>query len=330
MTGRRSRSLLVALAMVPSAAACGPGSTPPGAPGTTPVVAILRAVRSPEPRNVEVFIAELAQAGFAEPKTLRIVGADPAEVHPDPAEAEATVREWARLRLDLVLALSSAGARAAAQAAPEAAVLFLSNDPIAAGLVDNERRPGGRLTGATFRVPPDRTLELARRALPGLSRVGLLFPSSDPAAAPVRQAMVRAGAALGMEVVLGGFAADADVPAAVEGLRTQGVGAVVLANAPATVRAYPVIAPALEAAGLPAIANTSAGFALLVLEPDAAVLYRQLGRQAVRLLRGAPVSQVPVEDPGRFRLTVSLVAAGRLGRDLPAEVLRSADSVVRP
>lgn len=318
--------MVAVLAVAPG---CGGASAPSKAPGA-PTVAILRAVQSPEPQNVEAFLAEFGQQGFVVGKTLRLLGGDPTEVHPDSAEAESTVRAWTQERLDLVLALSSAGALAAARAAPQATVLFLSNDPVAAGLVADERHPEGRLTGATFRVPPDRTLDMARRSIPGLNRIGVLFPSSDPAATPVRDGLMRAGAALGLDVVPAGFTTAADAPAAVEELRARGVGAVVLANAPATVRAYPAIGPALAAAGLAAIANTSADFAVIVLEPDTRELYRQIGRQAVRLLKGTPVSQVPVEDPARFRLRVNLVAAARLGFQPPAEVVGAADSVVRP
>ena len=327
--GHRRIQILVLLAVVGAASGCAGASSPTGAANTA-TVAVLRAVQSPEPQNVEAFLAELGQEGFVVGKTLRLLGGDPGEVHPDSAEAESAVREWGRERLDLVLALSSVGALAAARAAPLATVLFLSNDPVAAGLVADERHPEGRLTGATFRVPPDRTLDMARRSIPGLTKVGVLFPSSDPAAAPVRDGLVRAGAALRLEVVSAGFTSTAEAPEAIEELHRQGVGAVVLANAPATVRAYPSIAPALAAAGLAAVANTTADFALIVLEPDTRELYRQMGRQAARLLKGAPVSAVPVEDPGRFRLTVNLVAATRLGLQPPADVVGGADVVVRP
>lgn len=303
--------------------------TAPVEPRAMVTVGVLRAVQSTEPQNVEIFLAELAGAGFVRGENLRVLGGDPAEVHADPTDAESVVRGWAGERLDLVLALSSSGAMAAARADPQAKVLFLSNDPVAAGLVRNERHPEGQLTGATFRVPPDRTLDVARRAVPLANKVGVLFPSSDPAAEPVRDGLVRAGAALGLEVVERGFAVAGDIAQAAEELKGLGAGCVLLANAPAMVRAYPAIEPALAAAQLPALANTTARFALAVLEPDTQELYRQMGRQAVRLLRGTPVAQVPVEDPGRFRLTVNLAVAEQLGISVPDEVLRTADVVVR-
>jgi len=311
--------------------ACGEG--PPrrqAQPQPTVTIGVLRAVRSPEPQNIETFLGELAAGGFVQGRNLRVRGADPNEVHGDPLEAEAVVRGWAADGLDLVLALSSSGALAAARAAPAVKVLFLSNDPKAVGLVADERRPEANLTGATFRVPADRTLDLARQLLPGATSAGLLFPTDDPAAAPVLEAAVRGAAALGIRLATSGFGSAEEVAGAVARLRTEKVEALLLANAPTTVRNYPAITAALAGASPPVLANTAADFALAVLEPNTTELYHQMGRQAVRLLKGSPVSEVPVEDPARFRLTVNLRVAAGLGIEAPADVVRSADNVVRP
>jgi putative ABC transport system substrate-binding protein len=298
---------------------------------TPPVtVAILRAVRSTEPGNVEAFFAELDHGGFTVGKNLTVIGADPAEVHPDPADAESTVRGWAKNRLDLVVALSSSGAMAASRAAPGTKVLFLSNDPMAVGLVKDERRPEGHLTGATFRVPADRTLDVARQVIPGLQRVGLLYPPADPAAAPVVAATTKAAANLGLEVSAGPFSTTDEIDSVMQGLRDQGIGCLILANSPTTVRSYPAITAALARQPLPVVTNTDADFALVVLEPDARELYRQMGRQAVRLLHGSLVSQVPVEDPAGFRFVLNLGVADRLGLQISPDVERKADAVVRP
>lgn len=305
-------------------------ASPSKAPGQQPTVAILRAVRSMEPDNIETFLTELRQAGFAAGANLRVLAADPDEVHADPAEAESVVRKWAEDRLDLVVALSSSGAMAAARAAPSTNILFLSNDPSAVGLLGNERRPEGRLTGTTFRVPADRTLELVRQAVPELGKVGFLYPTSDPASAPTRTAIVQAAANLRLEIALGPFAAADEIAGAIEQLRAQDIDCLVLANAPTTVRNYPSITAALASAPLPVVASTTADFALIVLEPDTHEIYRQLGRQAVRLLRGTPVSQVPVEDPGRFRFVLNLRVADQLGLQIPPRLVRAADTVVRP
>lgn len=326
---RRVAGVLSAALLFGLLAGCAAAESPK-APDQVSTIGVLRAVRSLEPGNIDVFLAELAQAGFATGGNLRVLGADPTEVHADPVEAESVVREWARDRLDLVVALSSSGAMAAARAAPGTNVLFLSNDPSAVGLLGNERRPEGRLTGMTFRVPADRTLELARQAIPGMAKAGFLYPASDPASRPALDAFVRAGASLGVEIALGPFAAAEDIGGVIDDLRSQGIDCLVLANAPTTLRNYPSITAALASGPVPVVTNTTADFALIVLEPDTREIYRQLGRQAVRLLRGAPPSEVPVEDPGRFRFILSTLVADRLGLQIPPDVIRTADTVVRP
>ena len=299
-----------------------------GAPEGTQVIGLLRAVQSAEPANVEEFLHELAAGGLVEGENLRVLGSDPAEVHPDPADATSVVRDWVSQGADLIVALSSSGAMTAAAAAPGTKVLFLSNDPTAVGLIENERRPEGQLTGLTFRVPADRTLELARRAVPGADTMGLLYPSNDPAARSTPDAMRRAAQDLALTLVTASFATPEDIGGAVESLRAQGADCILLANAPTTVRNLKGIGAALAAAPLPVVANTDTDLALLVLEPDGRELYRQMGRQAVRLLEGTPVSDVPVEDPARFRVVVNAGVAARLAIELPAELVRTADRVL--
>lgn len=326
--GRRlSGTAAVTFVLAAILAGCAADPPPTAAEGVR-TIGFLRAVRSPEPQNVRILVAEMEAAGLMEGRNLRVHGADPGEVHADPAEAEAVVRGWATDGLDLVVALSSTGAMAAARGAPNANVLFLSNDPSAVGLVKDERRPEGRLTGATFRVPADRTLDLARRVVPGLTKVGFLYPSTDPTAPPARDAMARAARGLGIEVVARSFASTEEIGGAVEALVAEGIGCLLLANAPATTRNYPAITDALAAHPVPVVTNTTADFAVLVLEPDTAELYRQLGRQAARLLKGAAPSEVPVEDPAGFRSTLNARVADQFGLELSADLLRTVTTVV--
>jgi putative tryptophan/tyrosine transport system substrate-binding protein len=326
----RRLTSLVLLAAVPLWAGCG-GGDPAETARDDKVIGIVRAVRSTEGEvNQAAFLAELASLGYTEGRNLTVHGRDVDEVHAEPAAAEAVVRRWAAGRLDLVVALSSAGAVAAARAVPDRPVVFLSNDPVAAGLVREERHPDRNLTGATFRVPADRTLDLARRATGGRGRIGFLFPSEDRAAAPVVEASRRAAEHLGIDLAVRSFATTEDLPEALAQLRADGAVCVVAANAPATARNLPALAAAAEAAGLPVVANTAADFALIVLQPDAPELYRQMARQVARLLAGVAPAEVPVEDPARFRFSLNLAVAARLGIEVPADVVQLADTVIRP
>jgi len=286
-------------------------------------IGIIRAVTPPDQEPQRILLAELAKAGY-EGDRLTVYGDDQSEVHPDPADAEAVARDWAKKGVDVILALSTGSARAAAEGAPDTPILFLANDPVAAGLLKSERAPEGHLTGVTFRVPADRTLDVARRVVPSLQTVGLLYPSNDPAADSARANASRAAASLRLSLQAAAFDSDATVPAAVETLRAGGAQTILLANAPTTVRSFPAVKAATSAARLPVIANTTADFALAVLSPDTSELYRQIARQLLRLFGGAAPADIPVEDPAHFTFTVNASVAAALGIELDESVLGSA------
>jgi putative ABC transport system substrate-binding protein len=315
------RLLLVALLLLGSS---GCGDDDGVRPSRT--IAFLRAVPNPRPAVEAAFLEELRAAGWVEGENLTVLARDPDQTHPDGA-AEA-VRGWVDEGVDLIVALSTSGARVADEEAPDVPVLFVVNDPTAAGLVDDERAPEGHLTGVTYRVPADRTLDVAMRTLGSVGVVGLLWPEDDPAAGPVRAHVRTAGRSLDVEVVEAGFTGPEEVAGAVDRLAAAGADAILLANAPATLRAGDAIGEAAARVRIPVVANTVAPEALVVLTPDSEQLYRQLGRQAVRILSGSEVSEVPVEDPGGYRVVLSRAAANRLGIDLPDDVLRIADEVV--
>ena len=327
VTRRRAVGLTVAVALLLTAGCADDDAT--GAEGDHVTVAFLRAVAgvaSTEP----AFLAALRGAGFVEGNNLTVLAPDADEAYPDPAEAAAAVEGWLDEGVVLIVALSSTGARVAADTAPDTNVLFLSTDPSATGLVTDEDSPEGNLTGASFRVPADRTLDLAQRAVPGLDVIGLAYPPADPAAIANRDAVAAAAESLGITLAEAEFTDGTDVAAAVAQLAAQGADALLISTSPVATRALPETGAAAEANGLPVIANTSvaADFAILSLSPDTEELGRQLGRQAARLLAGEDASRVPVEDPNRFILTLSNLAAARRGITFSDGLVREADSVL--
>jgi putative tryptophan/tyrosine transport system substrate-binding protein len=320
VTHRRALALaaLVALVVV---GGCGGAE----ARGETKTIAFLRAVPG-APSTEPTFLAELRSLGWVQGRTLEVLALDPDEAYPDPEEAQAAVARWQEAGVDLVVALSTSGAAAARDAAPDLPVLFLSNDPVAAGLVADERSPEGSLTGVTFRVPTDRTLDLVLRVLPDVERIGLPYPPADPAATANRDAFQAAADRLGLGLVTAHFTDETDVADAVAKLAPRDVDALFMSTSPVATRALQATEMAAPTNRLPVAVNTSLSeTALVSLFPDSEELGRQLGRQAARILSGSSPGSVPVEDPRHFVLVVNLVAAESLGLEIPTDVLREAD-----
>jgi putative tryptophan/tyrosine transport system substrate-binding protein len=325
-SGRRRRA---ATAMVAALLAVLASCAPVEAEQEAHVIAFLHAVpgaATPMP----AVLAQLDDLGFVDGRNLVVLSGDPDDAYPDPAEARDAVRRWVDDGAELIIALSSASAAIAHEAAPRVPVLFLSNDPLATGLVRDEDTPEGMLTGVTFRVPADRTLDLARRMLGEEAVIGLAQPVDDPAGDANRDAVLAAAGDLGIRVVTATFRDGADVAEAVAELADAGVDALLLSTSPTATRALTETEEAASAHGLPVIANVSiAARAVMTLFPDGEELGRQMGRQAARLLAGSSPAAVPVEDPRRFVLVINAGEAAALGIDLPPDLLREADRVVR-
>jgi putative tryptophan/tyrosine transport system substrate-binding protein len=293
-------------------------------------VAFLRAVSSANSDTQRILLGELRSVGLTAGSNLTVLAEEPDVAYPDPDDAAEIVAEWVDQGVDLIFGLSSSGAMVASQAAPNIPVLFISNDPTATGLIENESQPEGNLTGVTYRVPADRTLSIALRALPGLKKLGLVYPAEDPGAGPHTEAVRAATERLGIDLEMARFTDDTDAAGAVAKLDDANVDAIFISNSPTAIRAVDQIQGAADAAGIPTIANTGvATGALVMLGPNSIELYRQLGRQAARILAGTEVADVPVEDPRDFELILNVAIANQLGIVLSPELLREANRITR-
>lgn len=283
---------------------------------------------SPVPAaSQQALLDQIEAAGWTVGENLTLLNEDPEAVFSDEELTDA-VDGFVADGADLLIALSTAAARAAMENDEDIPVLVVANDPVASGLVVNPRAPDGIVTGISFQVPADRTIDLARQLVGDDHSLGLLHPD-DPTAKPIVDDMRDAAASLGVQIVSESFVNDDEALAAVSRLAEAGVGAVMLANAPATIAAHGAIEEAATAAGMPVIANTNVNpFAVLVLAPDNIAVYRQLGRQAAQLLGDTDVDRVPVEEPASYNLVVRAGIAEQLGVEIREELLAQADEVI--
>ena len=67
---------------------------------------------------------------------------------------------------------------------------------------------------------------------------------------------------------------------------------------------------------------------LMAYGPRLSVVFRQCARQVARLLRGAKVVDMPVEQPTEFELIINLKTAKTLGVQIPPALLSRANSTI--
>ena len=103
-------------------------------------------------------------------------------------------------------------------------------DAIHLGLIANEARPTGNVTGLEPYVAglPAKQMEFAREIMPGASKIGLLTNLSDPKAPPQAQELLAAGRSLEVELTSSDANRPEEIESALQALASRPVDIVIV------------------------------------------------------------------------------------------------------
>ena len=194
-------------------------------------------------------------------------------------------------------------------------------------------QPAMNVTGTTLEVGATmdgKRLALLKRTSPAVTRVAFVGPYGPT----VPETTKDAARSLGIGVVAVRAEAMGDLPAAFDKALREGANGIVVRDWPQV--HWPEMQKTIHELAirhrLPVIHSVlSAGEtgALLVYASDINDNYRRAPYYVDRILRGAKPSDLPIEQPTRFRLIVNRKAAEAIGLPIPASLLAEADQVVQ-
>jgi putative tryptophan/tyrosine transport system substrate-binding protein len=242
--------------------------------------------------------------------------------------------EMVRLNPSVILAPASGPAVAARKATTKIPIVTPAlADAVHLGLIANEARPGGNVTGVSPYVAglPAKQLELAREVVPGASSIGVLANLADAKAPPQLQELKGAGQKLGIGVV----AAEADTPDDVEGaIRTLGIqriGVMIVLQTSMLLSERRKIAASVSTARIPTVygyrEHVDAG-GLISYGVDLRACFRRGAYFVDKILHGIAPGDLPVEFPTKLELVINLKAAKALDLTIPPSLLARADEVI--
>jgi putative ABC transport system substrate-binding protein len=196
--------------------------------------------------------------------------------------------------------------------------------------------PGGNLTGLTIGPPEvtsEKRLQLVKEALPGLTRVAVVWDVKRAADSSVTEATMGAAARVlrlqlqHLEVTSASGFATAFATA-----KKENAGAVLLVESPRAVANGVLIAELRIKHRLPIMSQFSrvveAG-GLMSYGPDLGDLFRRAATYVDKILKGAKPGDLPVEQPTKFDLVINLKTAKALGLTIPPSLLGRADEVIQ-
>ncbi|MEO8133901.1 MAG: ABC transporter substrate-binding protein [Betaproteobacteria bacterium] len=236
--------------------------------------------------------------------------------------------------VDTIFASGPAAIRAArdATAVTPIVAMDLETDPVEAGWVKSLARPGGNLTGLFLNLPglAGKWLELLKAAAPGIRRVGLLWDSTTGSAQLAAAKSAAPAFAIDLQVmeVRRGEEIDAALRAGVG----AGSRALVVLSSPAISNHQQRIADFALKNRLPAISPfrifTDAG-GLLAYGPDFNDMRRRAASYVDKILKGAKLGDLPIEQPTKYEMVINLKTAKALGLTIPQTLLLRADEVIQ-
>jgi putative tryptophan/tyrosine transport system substrate-binding protein len=170
-----------------------------------------------------------------------------------------------------------------------------------------------------------------REIVPGASPFGVMVNPKYPIAVAQGRELEAAATKIGRAIFIVQASDDAELTAAFGTLLQQHVGGLVVASDPYFDSQRARIIGFGEANHLPAIyqfRDYAVDGGLISYGPSITEMYRQLGIDVGRLLKGAKPSDLPVVLPSKFDLVLNLKTAKALGLTFPPGLLAIADEVI--
>jgi putative tryptophan/tyrosine transport system substrate-binding protein len=206
----------------------------------------------------------------------------------------------------------------------------LNGDPVAAGLADSFRRPGGNVTGLSVLAPEmaGKRLELLREIIPSLTRVAILWSRQDAQHPALLTETDQAARHLGVAAVP---VEGSDIEDAFQRSIKEHADAIEVLVSPQFFRIRSKIAALGLEYRLPIIGGED-GFAqfggLINYGPSLIDSWRQAAGYVDKILKGEKPADLPISQPTKFELAINLKTAKALGLAVSPNLLALASEVI--
>jgi putative ABC transport system substrate-binding protein len=297
-----------------------------------PVIGFLHSASAePFQRLVAAFRDGLGDSGFIEGRNVRI---EYRWAEGDEDRLKTFAAELVQHRVSLIAAAGGLRSVQVAKAATTTIpILFISGlDPVQLGLVKSINRPDGNATGVNLESTEmiAKRLEMLRQLVPASTRIAMLV-SSHVAIEKIETSFVEKNELIAIKLDAGKESDGAEYESKFDAAVKNEAGALLVSSDPFFTNARDLIVALAAKRGLPALypwRQYAAAGGLASYGPNIAEAYRQIGRYAGRILKGARPQTLPVETPNIFELVINLKAAKALGLTVSPWLLATANETI--
>jgi putative tryptophan/tyrosine transport system substrate-binding protein len=245
------------------------------------------------------------------------------------------ISDLIRLNVEMIVTAGTPASLAVKKATTSIPLVMSAvGDPVGTGLITSLARPGGNVTGITAMAADleGKRLELLREVVPTLSHVAVLWNPASPFQVVAEQEVQAAAQALRIKVLSLAVQAPEQFDHAFATIRREQPEALnVLADRLFLHHRGRIMDFAINH-GLPGVHAyrelVEAG-GLMSFGPSYAEMHRRAAYYVDKILKGAKPADLPVEQPTKFELVISLKSAQALGLTISPTLLFQATEVIR-
>lgn len=248
-----------------------------------------------------------------------------------PAIAAQIARKMVGDAPDIIVAIATPSAQAAASASKDIPVVFSAvTDPVGAKLVSSLIQPGGNVTGLSDMVNVKQQLALIKEFLPNLKTLGIPYNPGEANSVSIVNNLKAAAEEIGVTVIESPAPKSSDVMIATKQLVGK-VDAIYCSTDNTIVSAFESVVKVGIDAQIPVFAADTDSVergAVAAVGYDYADLGRQTGDIVVRILKGEKPGMIDVKLAEGTSLFVNTTMAAKMGVEIPAAVLARATKII--
>jgi putative tryptophan/tyrosine transport system substrate-binding protein len=280
--------------------------------------------------NAKALLNAMAERGYTLGKNLAY---DARGASGELAKIPELIEDFKASGVDVLVTVGYPAARSAKAAGIPTVIAYGSGDPVATGLVNSLAQPGGMVTGISddAALLSTKRLSLLKSLSPNIRKVAMLWNKNDLGMSLRYEASAKAAGELGVTVQALGVQEPDDFNDAFTEMDRNPPDAILMVSDSLTTLNRKRVFDYAATKRLPAIYEYDAlvrDGGLMSYGPDLDECFERAAAMVDHIFKGIKPSQLPFEQPKRYRFMINIKTAKSLGIEIPPTVLAIADEVI--